>query len=119
MLEATRINSNDENMRKHFRLTYPPQERPVFTMKSGHKFKIQDCSEGGLCIITQDNFPWKQVSGDLCFNRRHKIKVRGRLIRREGNLVIIKLMNHIDYSVIMAEQRFLLQNYKEFLRASS
>lgn len=99
--------------RNHFRIRYPKIASP--SLKVGKdSFKIHNLSEKGVTVdwvgIT---LPLKsqEIKGQIHFRDGIVIEVKGYVLRIKRNKVAIRLSDGIPFSIVMAEQRFLIHTF--------
>ena len=99
--------------RQFFRIEYPVEERP-WLLLGNDKFEVLDASERGLRIVPLKGQPLPtMVKGTLQFRDGSECQVAGNVSRQteEGHLVV-QLTLGISLTLIMKEQRRLIQKYR-------
>lgn len=106
----------DDNRRQFFRLEYPPGSGPKL-VSSGIKLEVLDISEQGLLIQVKNSSPTVKVGGgftaSLTFPDGESMLVFGNIVRVNEDKLSIKLRRPIPLRIIMAEQRRIIQNFKQ------
>lgn len=103
----------DTNKREYYRIEYPLGDAPEFLLKNA-KYPVLDISEHGLRYAhSGPDQPalGATVSGIIVLTS-DRLKIEGRVVRRMGQQVALYLSKPIALSLIMEEQRRLLQKYK-------
>jgi hypothetical protein len=105
--------------RRYYRLQYPESERPLLSF-SGGVYKAIDISEGGVRFSLTTRSAAKLVTnmviaGTIDFCGRGTFPIKGRLLRIMEDLAVIELDANLPLFHIMAEQRYLIQKYKNEL----
>ena len=106
-----------DDKRNHFRLQYPPPERPWIEI-AGSKFEVFDLSEGGVrfdCGPTFRPAPKSPIQAKITFKDGTICLVRGSVLRfdAEKRHIIILLAVGVPYPKMMEEHRRILQKYKQ------
>ena len=99
--------------RKFFRIRYPVRERPRLRILA-ETFSVIDTSESGLLFLssTLPRFNLDhEVSGQLIFQDGHRIKIRGKVVRRNKNQYAMALDDGIPLPNMMAEHLAILAKY--------
>jgi len=100
-----------EHEREHFRIQYPARVRPELLVGEG-VHEVLDLSEGGIRLRpagpleTDDE---GRIVGTLRLRRGESVEVEGRMLRRDGADLIVRVTRGITFRVIMEEQRWLLE----------
>ena len=102
-----------QQKRQYFRIEYPVIERPTLTM-GADKFEVVDASERGLRIIGKEGKPSPtDIKGNLKFKSGSECPVVGKVTRKfEDGSLAVQLTVGISLSIIMNEQRLLIQKYR-------
>lgn len=100
-----------QEKRKYTRLKYPRGDRPDIMIK-GRAYKVVDLSQEGLKF----NYPGKPRKGEvleapLILGDRGQIKVKGKVVRSVGDLVMIQFDKLIDKKILAKEADYLLRRY--------
>ena len=99
--------------RKFFRIRYPVEDRPRLRVLA-ETFSVVDTSETGLLFVSQTlpRFDFNQeVSGQIVFKNGQRLKIRGRVVRRDKNEYAMELNDGIPLPKMMAEHLALLAKY--------
>lgn len=110
-------NKKGDNQRNHFRLVYPPSDRPKLRIgRIDHE--VIDLSEGGLRFATTQGYkpkPGDMLKGEVVFRDRKTAPIQGRVVRfdAEENQCSLEFIQGIPLAKMMEEQRILLQKYKK------
>jgi hypothetical protein len=117
--------ANRPNTREHFRLKYPPYQEPILVINR-EQYVIKDISEKGVKFNIHgikhniDIFLElrEEIKGTIDFKGRGSFNIKGKIVRinERIKIAVIKLDNPIPLSQIMAEQRFLIQNYPDYAK---
>jgi len=102
-----------ESTRQFFRLRYPVRERPRLRILA-ETFTVIDTSESGLLFFSSalPKFDLDlEVSGQLVFQDGQRIKIRGKVVRRNKNHYAMALEDGIPLTKMMAEHLALLAKY--------
>jgi hypothetical protein len=106
--------NHEPRRRDHFRIEYPPGERPSISL-AGRTFPIHNISETGVLfsfkIDVEDLDLDKQVEAIVHLRNNNVFQVRGEILRVFNNRVAIRLSDRIPFQVIMAEQRYLISKF--------
>ena len=118
--------STSEQRRRHFRLVYPITDRP-WAVIEGVKYPIINISESGALVsligieralrversrgvlLAEQTF----VTGELHFGDRASVRVMGYVHVVRPNSFVIKLAELIPLSIIMSEQRYIIQKTRK------
>lgn len=109
--------SEEEQKREHFRLVYPPSDRPKIVI-GGEKYSILDLSEEGIkfghpasvCLGIGN-----VVRGEITFANGEKETVVGKILRiieSNPSHTVIQLTQGLPLKRMMDEQRALIKKYK-------
>ena len=99
--------------RKFFRIRYPVQERPRLRILA-ETFSVIDTCETGLLFFSKSapRFnPDEEVNGQLVFHDGTRVKIRGRVLRRNKNEYAMELKQGIPLPKMMEEHLGLLSRY--------
>lgn len=111
------IGMDQSQRRRYFRLTYPPGDRPILTLKGTRYLAIDISEEGARFSLTDVKISQLSegmtVSGSLDFNGRGSFQLSGIIIRINEDSAAIKFKKLLPLKHIMAEQRYLIQKYKK------
>ncbi len=108
---------DESNKRSHFRLEFPPTERPKLV--SG-KFEliVLDVSEGGCSVQVPESsmaafaVAGLQVKGFMVFADGDRHAVEGKVVRLgERNRVSIQFSEGVSFAKMMAEHRRILTRH--------
>lgn len=105
---------DDSQQRRHYRIRFPIAERPVFEFNGKH-YVVLDLSEQGLsfAIESGDSIAknTKLIAGRIVFNDKEAVNVTGTILRKSDEHVVLVLKQGIPLSIVMKQQRLLLQKY--------
>lgn len=100
----------DSSRRALYRIVYPLAERPAFLV-GRHVYEIIDCSEAGLRYEVRDRrLPAldTEIGGTIEFRRGDELVVTGKVIRAQGEIVVLALdPPGIPFGEVLSEQRYL------------
>ena len=101
--------------RRYYRIVYPPEERPTFTIQ-GKKYEVLDISEKGMSFVVKHGLtPARgiEVKGVLTFRDGQWFELIGQIIRymSDSGVVALNLRNRIPLPKIMEEQRYIFKKY--------
>ncbi|MGE0173431.1 MAG: PilZ domain-containing protein [Oligoflexales bacterium] len=105
---------NERRNRDHFRIEYPPGERPKISL-AGKTFPIHNLSESG--VLFSFNIPIEdfeldmRVEATIHLRNNSTFQVQGEIMRVMNNKVAVRLDNPIPFQIIMAEQRYLIAKF--------
>ena len=102
--------------REHYRLHFPPTERPLLVIGERH-YEVVDCSVRGLrCLINewQSPIPADQpVIGLVQFRGRHAAPIRGLVIRIRHHEIALHLPEgEIPFRILRSEERYLIAQHR-------
>ncbi len=103
-----------QHPREHYRVAYPTVARPKLLVQ-GHTFDVVDVSERGIRFRLGEATPPTpgfEIEGTVRFKRGETVDVRGTVLRLDDGEVCARLEQGVPLRVIMEEQRFLLQRYR-------
>jgi hypothetical protein len=107
------VASINMHSRNHFRIRYPKKACP--SLKVGQdSYKIQNLSEKGVIVDwvgTTLPLESQEIDGQIHFRDGVVVKVKGNVLRIKHTKVVIKLSVGIPFSIVIAEQRFLLHTF--------
>ncbi len=102
--------------RKHFRMKYPPTDRPTLETPVG-VFDVIDISESGLKFKASPNLPIKPKQSfpfHLYFGNRSALQnITGKIVRNVGDLFMIQFDKPIPRNILAQEADRLLATYGE------
>ena len=106
-----------EQKRQHFRLEFPPDERPLLHLKDGN-LEVLDVSEGG-CSVQCDTVsfiklsrPGTRIAGTIKFVTGEKVEVEGTVLRTIADMKLaLKFSKGVPLPVMMSEHRRILKKY--------
>jgi hypothetical protein len=104
-----------KNEREHYRIHYPPSERPLISVNAT-THEILDLSEGGVRFAVPRSFrpPIGAVlKGSIRFRNNKVCKVEGTVLRlneQDGHCTL-QFAEGVPLPIIMEEQRYLLKKY--------
>ena len=104
-----------ENRRQYFRVEYPTGAGPKL-IASGVPLQVLDISEQGLRFKAKSTLSFKTggtFAGSLTFFDGESFLVFGEIKRVTEETVSIQLRKPIPLRIIMAEQRRIIQNFKQ------
>lgn len=113
-------NSDDDEAQRRafFRLPYPHTERPSLRVDDT-LYPVSEISEGGLRVVALDQSEvlaqQLDVQGTLHLVDA-KVDVHGRVLRQQGEEVVLVLSEGIPLSLMVSEQRRLIQKYPSLFR---
>jgi hypothetical protein len=114
---AELLREGGRDRRSFFRLRYPLTERPQ--MESLYQqFETCEISERGIRFLNSlDNgfVAGQAIHATLTFRDGHQLPIEGRVLRLDKNEVVVMLSTGIPEARVMAEQRFLIQRYRQML----
>jgi hypothetical protein len=105
------------NQRNHFRLEYPPADRPSLIIgREAHE--VVDLSEQGIKFLMTKGYKPKvgdQIKGQIKFRDGKTVDVAGKVLRllTEANQCVLTLTQGLPLPKMMEEQRYLLQKYRK------
>ena len=110
------------NRRNSFRIIYPDFIRPtIFIEKADSnpkrqlEFPIMDLSQGGSCFLDDGSLGLiKHFTGCIQFENGKRLRVSGKLIRKNGNQVSIKFDEPIAWSTLLDEQRHVISKMRPY-----
>ena len=105
--------------RQYYRIRYPIPARPHIAI-AGRSYEVLDCSERGVRYqAPPEEHPemGSAVRGRIAFGRRGEADVAGVVVRLQGDNVVLHLtLEPIPLATVFAEQRYLLEHYREAMR---
>ncbi len=108
--------------RAYYRINYPERERPEVLLGES-SLPVLECSERGLRLDVSAAPPLAagdSIEGTVRFRRGDNVAVSGVVARADGTVVVVLLdPPGLPFSVLLKEQRFLLQHYPGRLTPSS
>lgn len=103
-----------QEQREHYRIRYPVEERPTFECQ-GRQYEVIDLSEKGLAFRrgAQDSIAQTPglLKGRILFKSGEFAAITGKVLRHTEDTVILILQIGVPLSIIMKEQRQLLQRF--------
>lgn len=99
--------------RRHFRIKYPPEERPKLEV-ANQLFPVVDLSESGLKLISNLKFQpslRQDLKGILIFSDGSREAVEGRVVRLVGDFVMITFKQLISINRLRIEADRLIARY--------
>ena len=99
--------------RKHFRLEYPPHERPTLRL-AGVGYRVNDLSEEGLSFdhgIRGIFTTGETIRGAISFIDGVACLVRGKVVRVENSRVSVALSQGLPFARMLTEERRILHKY--------
>ena len=104
-----------EDRRRHFRLEYPPDQKPVLRVRK-YKFKVINISQGGLSFINdQDARFGKWLNGEIIFPSGDVVERDARVIWNHRNVCGIEFLIRIPFKVMLEQQKILINLMRESL----
>ena len=107
------IRSVTAQKREHFRLQFPPFKRPKLYVDL-RMFEILEVSEAGIKAAAGGGTtpPVGQIfEGIVVFTDGSREQVKGKLLRRDGDIFVMKLTQGISLQKMYDEHRKLMQQY--------
>lgn len=108
----------DDNRRHHFRIEYPSSSTPQLDFR-GQTCSVVELSEGGGRIHGSEIHlaPDATAVGTLQLVSGEALMREFELLRSEADMHVIRFTSPLDFSTIMAEQRWLIARYgKDFMK---
>lgn len=97
-----------ENRRRHYRLEYPPGERPVFKVRK-YVFDVVDISQGGLRFVNDKAVKFgKWLSGTIVFPSGEMIERDARVVWSYHNVYGIEFLIRIPFKIMLEQQKLLI-----------
>jgi hypothetical protein len=104
------------NRRNTFRIIYPSYLRPVLVVETADdqerrnlEFPIVDLSQGGSCFLDDGSLGRIDCfSGHIRFCSGDRVRVSGRMLRKNGSQVSVEFLEAIEWSTLINEQRSVL-----------
>jgi hypothetical protein len=98
-----------ENRRRHFRLEYPPGERPMLKVRK-YEFDVVDISQSGLRFLDDQGVKLgKWVSGIIIFPDGATIERDSKIIWNYQNVYGIEFLIRIPFKFILEQQKRLIK----------
>ena len=103
--------AEESKSRRHFRLEFPQFQRPKLYCDR-RVYSIIELSESGAKITCDGALPSADIpiDGTICFQDGSKEKIVGKIIRRQGNVLIISLSVGVSLQKMTAEHRRIFLN---------
>lgn len=104
-----------QNQREHFRLEYPPMERPLVLI-DGKAYEILNLSEGGIKFACGSDYKPanSKFRAMVKFRDGKTCNIAGVILRleHEHGTCVVRLSHGIPLPKMMEEQRLLIQKMK-------
>lgn len=102
-------------LRRYYRIDYPPDARPRFRIKK-RNYEVIDISEEGVKFCYDERIrnmlKGKKIRGKIMFKSGQSLDLEGKIIRLLDKDIVIKPKENISYEdVIIKEQIYILKNY--------
>lgn len=102
-----------ENRRRHFRLEYPPGERPVFNVRK-YVFDVVDVSQSGLRFVNDKDARFgKWLSGTIVFPSGDTIERDAKVIWSYQNVYGVEFLIRIPFKIMLEQQKLLINLTKQ------
>jgi hypothetical protein len=106
---------DQEQRREHYRLEYPPAERPLF-VAGDLVLRVADISERGLGLVITPESPvlgdGTVLEGTIQFRHADPLDVTALVVRHEPGLLGLRLYVHtIPFATVLTEERAILSRY--------
>ena len=104
----------EENNREHFRIVYPPPQRPSITL-NGRSYHVVEVSEGGCSLLAPREEALFKVGQSframITFGKRGNESVTGVFVRVDGSKFSVRFDEGVGIPLprIMEEQRYLIK----------
>ena len=99
--------------RRHFRIKYPPEDRPTLEVDS-LSFPVVDLSESGLKFVTSLKFKpalRQEIKGILNFIDYSQQAIDGKVVRLIGDFVMLNFRQPIPLNRLRLEADRLIARY--------
>ncbi|HSO18813.1 MAG TPA: PilZ domain-containing protein, partial [Desulfosarcina sp.] len=97
----------DDERRRHPRLVYPPDRRPLLRVQ-GRQIPVSDLSTAGMCLASDDLLEGVRiVRGSMMLGGRRPVEVSGRVVRQGAHGLGLKLVTRIGDHILDQERRRL------------
>ncbi|MDP7035143.1 MAG: hypothetical protein QF752_11680 [Planctomycetota bacterium] len=110
-----KLHTGTINRRDLFRILYPPIDRiPVII--DGITHEVTEISEGGFRYLRkEDSFQevGSIITAEIHLRDGENVSIQGELIREEAEESVVQLIQGIPLEKVMAEQKYLLQKYRD------
>ncbi len=109
---------NDAQRRAFFRLPYPHAERPSL-LADDAVYPVSEISEGGLRVVALDQGDVLARQQDVQGTLRlagGDVQLHGRVLRQQGEEVVLVLTEGIPLSLMVSEQRRLIRKFPLLFR---
>lgn len=110
---------NGANQRQHFRLEFPPSERPKLVVGK-FEMVVLEVSEGGCSVEVNQvaasalGLAGIHVSGTIVFSNGDRHPMEGEVVRMTANSRIsIKFIKGLTFAKMMAEDRRIRAKYRK------
>jgi hypothetical protein len=98
-----------ENRRRHFRLEYPPGQRPVFNVRK-YRFDVVDISQSGLRFVNDQEARFgKWLNGVIVFPDGESIEKEARVVWNYKNVYGIEFLTRIPFKIMLEQQKKLIK----------
>jgi hypothetical protein len=102
-----------DQQRTNFRLRYPEQERPLFKI-IGRNAHVAELSERGARIRGLERVvPGQPLAGVIHFANGEVAEVDGKVLRRDGEEVVVRFNTGVSLKFMMSEQMRLICKYPQ------
>lgn len=104
------------NKRQHYRIRYPLACRPRLKILD-HICEVIDISEHGIRFVSGKVYglqPEMAVEAVITFNDGESLRFGGKILRIDENVAVMYLSESIPFRRIVAEQRYLKEEYPEY-----
>lgn len=113
----TASDSNRFNRRRSYRVTYPNKYRPRLIIDQTDRllrreleFAVIDLSQDGACFNDNGSLgPAGSISGCIKLDNEKSLPISGKVVRLKGSQVCVRFFHPIAWTVLLEEQRRLLQ----------
>ena len=107
----------DENVQKrqHYRIVYPNPARPLL-VNGKDIYNVIDLSEGGVCFEVPKKAKFEKKVGDefrgsITFHDKITVIIQAKVLRSNGDRVVLVLAPPLPLTRIMLEQRYLIRQF--------
>ena len=100
--------------RRHYRIRYPVNEAPLLHV-GARTYRVLDLSEMGMRLVWQGEAELRElqeIEGKIRFRNKKIVHIKGKIVRIHSKSVALELSEGVPASIIMAEQRFLLNKLR-------
>jgi hypothetical protein len=101
------------NQRRFYRIPYPTSAQPVMSIKET-SCRITELSEGGGRILSVGVYPAlfkKPVDVKISFQSGRTAVTKAKLIRVDGDQIVLSFTPSIPLPILMEEQRMLIVQF--------